>query len=127
MAGTLPRGAAAQAAPAATLPMVVATTTAVATTTITSPASALPTIGGRRGRQEGDFLATTATTMEAKATTLVTTLVTTMAATTLGTAMATATTTTTEGAVSGTPIYIQKTKLIKRIYLPVDKYFLSTM
>merc|ERR1719336_64084 len=65
-------------------------------------------MGGRRGRQEEDSLATTATTMEAKATTLVTTVATTMAATTLGTAMATATTTpattTTEGAASETAI-----------------------
>merc|ERR1712012_524109 len=98
--------------------------------TTTSLATALPTMGGRRGRPEEDSPATTATTMEARATTLVTTMATTMAATTLvtimvttmavttlGMAMATATTldtamvtattpatTTTEGAISETAI-----------------------
>merc|ERR1711963_743058 len=78
-------------------------------------------MGGRRGRPEEDSLATTATTMEARATTLVTTMATTMAATTLVTIMVTtmavttlgmamvtattpATTTTTEGAASETAI-----------------------
>merc|ERR1712014_266333 len=73
-------------------------------------------MGGRRGRPEEDSLATTATTMEAKATTLVTIMVTTMAATTLGTAMATATTpattTTTEGAASETAIVPQTSSAV---------------
>merc|ERR1712130_271286 len=55
MTGTLHRGAAAQAAPAATLPAEATTaTTTVASTTTTNLAAVLPTMGGRRGlRGEG--------------------------------------------------------------------------
>merc|ERR1712088_458103 len=77
MTGTLHRGAAAQAAPAVTLP-----TEATMTTTTTSLAAALPTTGGRRGLRGGGSPAMAmADSPAAMATTQVT-------------AMATATTTT---------------------------------
>merc|ERR1712233_214860 len=80
MTGTLHRGAAAQAAPAATLPT--EATTTVASTTTTNLAAVLPTTGGRRGlRGEGspamataDSPATMDTTTGARATTPATTM-----------------------------------------------------
>merc|ERR1712130_441368 len=83
MTGTLHRGAAAQAAPAATLPAEATTaTTTVASTTTTNLAAVLPTMGGRRGlRGEGspamataDSPATMDTTTGARATTPATTM-----------------------------------------------------
>merc|ERR1712037_60337 len=110
MTGTLHRGAAAQAAPAATLPTeaTMATTTTVASTTTTSLAAALPTTGGRRGpRGEGspamateDSPATTGARATTPATTMAMGITPAMAlATTQVMAMATVTTTTTTGAV----------------------------
>ena len=110
LAGTLRRGAAAQAAPAATLPTeaTMATTTTVASTTTTSLAAALPTTGGRRGpRGEGspamateDSPATTGARATTPATTMAMGITPAMAmATTQVMAMATVTTTTTTGAV----------------------------
>merc|ERR1719348_183352 len=113
MTGTLHRGAAAQAAPAVTLPTVASTTT-------TSLAAALPTTAGRRGlRGEGspamataDSPATTDTTTGVRATTPATTMAMgiTLAmamATTLVMAMATATTTT--GAVASETVSVLPT------------------
>merc|ERR1712037_1004632 len=111
MTGTLRRGAAAQAAPAATLPTeaTMATTTTVASTT--SLAAALPTTGGRRGpRGEGspamataDSPATTGARATTPATTMAMGITPAMAmATTQVMAMATVTTTTTGAAVSET-------------------------
>merc|ERR1712037_594924 len=114
MTGTLRRGAAAQAAPAATLPTeaTMATTTTVASTTTTaSLAAALPTTGGRRGpRGEGspamemaDSPATTGARATTPATTMAMGITPAMAmATTQVMAMATVTTTTTGAAVSET-------------------------
>merc|ERR1712088_897879 len=113
MTGTLHRGAAAQAAPAVTLPTAATTaTTTVASTTTTSLAAALPTTAGRRGlRGEGspamamaDSPATTDTTTGVRATTLATTMA---MATTQVMAMATATTTT--GAVASETVSVLPT------------------
>ena len=106
LAGTLRRGAAAQAAPAATLPTeaTMATTTTVASTT--SLAAALPTTGGRRGpRGEGSPAMATAdspATTGARATTPATTMamgITPAMAMATTRVMAMATVTTTTGAV----------------------------